>query len=385
MPPRLLFVASLHHPEALASDQAQARQNGQPVPLFPSTNSYHFYEKELRQRGYALDVFWRNLPARARNNPDGTVSERFDAGITLNKIVQAVRYRVPPHLNPDIRSRNAYLLDYAAAVQPDRVWVVGDNRVIYAETLAELKRRHGCTIIYASGTSPIVFSHAIERQAARLYDWVIVNDFYHGIQWQELGSPRMLCLPIAACDPDFHAPRTLSADEMTRYACEVSFVGTLLPNTLYSERVAALQALMALDLGIWSIHDVPAVLRPALRGSALGDATMRVLSASPMTLNPHGDFMRYGGNMRLFEAAALGVFQLVDDRPGVPAWFEVGQHLVTYHDTADLLAKATYYLAHPQERERIAAAGRAHVLAHHTYAHRVTALEQQGVLSTERG
>jgi spore maturation protein CgeB len=372
---RVLFVASLHHPETLLREQA-----GGADFLFPSSNSYHFYEKELRQRGYTLDVFWRNLPASAKNAPQAAKSQKFEEGLSLKKLMKGVSNRVPPHLNPEVRARNVALIHFARQFQPEVVWGVGDNREIYPETLAAIKKEHGCTIVYASGTSPIVFSHKMERDAARLYGWVICNDFYHGVQWQELGSKKMLCLPIAAADPTFHAPRTLTEQEQQRYACDVSFVGTLLPHNLYSERVEALAALKAFNLGIWSVHDVPNELRPFLRGKALGDEMMRVLSASSITVNPHGDFMRYGGNMRLFEAAAMNVFQLVDDRPGVREWFDVGQHLVIYRDNDDLQKKVTYYLAHPDERQAIAAAAREHVLAHHTYGHRVTALQNWGVL-----
>jgi spore maturation protein CgeB len=102
---------------------------------------------------------------------------------------------------------------------------------------------------------------------------------------------------------------------------------------------------------------------------------LKILSASKISLNVHGDFMRYGGNMRLFEAAGAGSFQLVDDRPGVREWFTPGEHLVIYNSLDDLRDKVTYYLAHPDERERIAAAGRAHALAHHTYEQRLAQLE----------
>lgn len=380
MSKRILFIATLHHPEALREEQNTAHRTGSPLPQFPSSNSYHFYEQELQRLGYVVDVFWRNLPASAKNNPSGAQAQKFEEGMTLNKLVRGVSNRIPAQINPDTRARNAYLLNYAQMFQPDIVWMIGDNTVIYADTLAQLKKIYACQIIYASGTSPIVFSHTIERDSARLYDWVLCNDYYHGIQWQELGAQNMLCLPIAAVDPVFHAPRTLSSEDMARDACEVSFVGTLLPDTLYSERIAALLALSAFKLGIWSVHDIPAALRPFYRGAALGDSMMRVLSASPITVNPHGDFMRYGGNMRLFEAAGLEVFQLVDDRPGVRTWFTEGEHLVIYRDDDDLRAKVTYYLAHDAERLQIAAAARAHVLTHHTYAQRVSALQDRGIL-----
>lgn len=373
---RILFVGALHHPEALLAQQAAAREQGARAPLFPSTNMYHFYERELIARGCVLDVFWRNLPARARNNPAVARSERFSERLTLRKVVQGALNRLPVQWQPELRARNAALLRHAAHFQPDVVWLIGDNRVITPDTLAELKRRHGCRLLYVSGTSPIVFSHPIERAAARLYDWALVNDFYHGVQWQELGTPRMLCLPLAGVDPDFHAPRPAHAPP----DWDVSFVGTLVPHHLYNERVAALSALREFRLGVWSVHDVPSELKPFYRGAALGDETMDILSASPMTVNPHGDFMRYGGNLRLFEAAGLGVFQLVDDRPGVAVWFKPDEHLVIYRSPADLRDKVAYYLKHEDERRATAEAARAHALAHHTYAQRVEALQALGIV-----
>jgi hypothetical protein len=370
---RVLFVASLHHPEQYLSELA-ALPAGAEKPLFPTSMAQHFWARAMRRKGYELSVFWRNLPGLG-GSIEKLKAHRHSERITPGKIMNAALRRLPPNINPDYRQRNANLLRHAREFHPDVLWLVGDNTIIYAETLAAIKQATGCKIIYASGTSPIVFSHRIEREAARLYDVVLVNDFYHGIQWQELGAPRMECLPIAAIDPEFHQPLALPDEERARYQCDVSFVGTLVPTNLYSERVAALEALREFDLGIWSVHDVPASLRPHLRGYALGEQMFRVLSASTISLNTHGDFMRYGGNQRLFESAAVGAFQLCDDRPGIAAWFTVGEHLVTFTDAADLRAKVAYYLAHPAERQRITDAARAHVVAHHTFDHRLARVE----------
>jgi len=368
---RILFVASLHHPQQLLRDQAAARESGAPLPLFPTSMSQHFWEKALRKRGYEVDVFWRNLPGFGGRDVANLQAEKYTERITPGRVWMAVNARLPYALNVEYRQRNQHLLQQAEEFQPDIVWMVGDNRIIHADTLATIKARHGSKIIYVTGTSPIVFSLPIERQAAALYDLVLVNDYYHGIQWLELGAQEMICLPFVAIDPDFHVPRQPLPEEH----CDIGFVGTLLPANLYSERVQALQALSDFDLGIWSVHDLPESLRPFQRGSALGEEMLRVLSAAKISLNVHGNFMRYGGNMRLFEAAAVGAFQLVDDRPGVREWFTEGEHLVMYYDMDDLREKAAYYLAHDEERERIAAAGRAHVLEHHTYEQRLDALE----------
>ncbi|MBA3871140.1 MAG: glycosyltransferase [Anaerolineae bacterium] len=368
---RILFVAALHHPEVLQAAIA-ATPPGQKPPLFPTSAAQHFWEKALNKRGHVVDVFYRNLPAWGGE----LKSQRYTNRWTPARIATALSYRIPPEFNPDYRLRNQHLIEKARAFRPDWLWMTGDNTVITASTLAQIKAETGCKIIYATGTSPIVFSRPIERKAARLYDLVLVNDYYHGIQWLEMGSRRMDCMPIVACDPAFHHPYTLTDEQRKAFTCDIAFVGTLIPDNLYGQRIQALEALRDFNLGVWSVHDVPASLRPFARGGALGEDMLEVLSAAKMTVNTHGDFMRYGGNMRLFEAAAVGVFQIADHLPGVHQWFTEGETIVTYKDIDDLRRKVRYYLDHDTEREAIAQRARDHVYAHHTYDQRVERLEE---------
>jgi hypothetical protein len=293
--------------------------------------------------------------------------------LTLGRALSALAARFP-RANPDFRLRNRRLLRFAERFAPDVIIVPGDNRVILPETLATLKKRHNAALIYACGTSPIVFSQSIERAAAPLYDLVIANDLYHAMQWRELGTPRVEVLPLSAIDPNFHRPYALTPEEARAYTCEVGVVGTLIPSRLYSERVAALEALRDFDLGIWSVHDVPPSLKRYYRGAALGEKMLRITGAAKIVVNAHGNFMRWGGNMRLFEACGVGAFQIADERPGVREWFTVGEHLVTFRDPQLLRELVAYYLAHEDERAQIADAGRAHVHAHHTYAQRMARL-----------
>jgi spore maturation protein CgeB len=327
---RILFVASLHHPEALQAAVAATPPGTEP-PLFPPSMAQHYWDKALRKRGHVTDVFYRNIPAIGELK-----SERHTQGLTPGKVLAALAQRIPPEANPEYRLRNRRLIEKAQTFKPDMLWMIGDNRVIYADTLAAIKQETGCKILYTTGVSPIVFSRPIERKAAPLYDLVISNDYYHGIQWLELGAKHMECLPGSACDPDFHHPYNLTDDERKAYTCDIAFVGTLVPNNLYSHRVQALEALKDFDLGIWSVHDVPSSLKPKFRGYALGEDMLEVFSAARMTVNIHGDFMRYGGNMRLFEAAGVGIFQIADDLPGVHEWFTEGETIVTFSVMVDL-------------------------------------------------
>lgn len=379
---RVLFVASLHHPEELLREQAEwdasaEQQAREPRPQFPSSMSLRFWERAMVRRGWTVDVFWRNLPAFGQRDIRRLKAQVFSQAITPAKVFNALMRRLPIALNPDLSQRNRLLIQHARATRPDILFLIGDNTIISAETVRSIKQALDCKVIYASGTSPIVFSHPMERQAARLYDLALVNDVYHGMQWLELGARDMACLPFVAIDPDFHQPIALPPDEARAYDCDLSFVGTLLPPNLYSERIAALEALRDFDLGIWSVHDVPDSLKRFVRGKALGAQMFRVLSGARISLNTHGDFMRYGGNMRLFECAALGAFQLVDDRPAAREWFTPDEHLVIYTSLDDLRDKVRYYSAHPEERQRIAAQARAYVLAHHTYEVRMQGLVER--------
>jgi spore maturation protein CgeB len=184
----------------------------------------------------------------------------------------------------------------------------------------------------------------------------------------------MEVLPVAACDPEFHHPYQLSEQEKAELSCDVGFVGTLVPDRLYSTRVQALETVTDLNLGVWSIHSIPPTLQDYYRGPALGEKMLRALCGSKIQINPHGNFMRYGGNMRLFEAAACGVFQITDDRPGISTWFNVGTQIITFRDPAHLRQLALHYLHADDERQQIAQEAQAHVYAHHTYDHRMKAL-----------
>ncbi len=342
-----------------------------PGTLFPSSMAQHFWEKALRKRGHTLAAFYRNQPAIGGMGR----TKRHSQQITLGKLIDAALNRVPPRLSPDLRARNAALIAQTRAFQPEIVWMVGDNTVIYPETLATVKRETGCKLVYACGTSPIVFSHPIDRAAARLYDLVLASDYYHGVQWLELGARRMECLPLSACDPDFHRPYALSDAERRAYACEIAFVGTLTPDTLYRRRIRALEALTGFDLGIWSVHDVPESLKKHVRGRALGEDMLKILSAAKLCVNTHGDFVFYGGNLRLFEVAGAGVAQIAEDLPGTRAWFP-DDTIIIYADYADLRAKVEAILRNDAAREAMAARARAHVYQHHTYAVRASRFEE---------
>lgn len=75
--------------------------------------------------------------------------------------------------------------------------------------------------------------------------------------------------------------------------------------------------------------------------------------------------------IRIMEGTACGALILTDTRPkSMGDMFVPGRDLVTYSDDADLIKKIDYYLAHEDERARIAQAGHDRTHACHTVTQR---------------
>jgi len=81
--------------------------------------------------------------------------------------------------------------------------------------------------------------------------------------------------------------------------------------------------------------------------------------------------------LREFEAPMSGALYLTEDQPELAEYFEPGKEVLTYVDRQDLLDKTRYYLAHPEEAERIRRAGFLRARQSHTWQHRFRELFAQ--------
>lgn len=80
---------------------------------------------------------------------------------------------------------------------------------------------------------------------------------------------------------------------------------------------------------------------------------------------------------RVFEVLGCGAFYLGPDTKGSRTYFVPGKHLVLSGSPRETLSLARYYLAHPEERARIAAAGQLEVYRKHTALHRAREFIEQ--------
>jgi spore maturation protein CgeB len=87
------------------------------------------------------------------------------------------------------------------------------------------------------------------------------------------------------------------------------------------------------------------------------------------------------GSYRLYDLPGNGVMQISDGGEYLSAFYEPGEEIVGYRGADDLIDKIRYYLAHDEERRRIAVNGFRRVMRDHRFPLRM----QQGGELIERG
>ena len=101
-----------------------------------------------------------------------------------------------------------------------------------------------------------------------------------------------------------------------------------------------------------------------------GRAQVRMLRVSTIYLCTHGIWTM---TMKVLDCLAAGAFPLVHcvdprrDTEPITTWYREDQDIVLFRTREELLDKTRYYLAHPEERRRIAARGREITLQRFTY------------------
>lgn len=192
--------------------------------------------------------------------------------------------------------------------------------------------------------------------------------------WQSRGVPEVRFLP-QAIDPDIEKPAsTLLAED----ACDASFIGS----GQYPHRWPLLAAVASVcDLKIWgpSWRSAPRDL-PVVGGGlqVVGERFAQVVGASAVSLGanavPEQDHELASASDRMWKIFGCGGAYLGPWLPGIETMARDGEHCRWYRSTEECIAELRDLLARPEERSAMAARGRAHALAHHTYDARLRML-----------
>lgn len=189
--------------------------------------------------------------------------------------------------------------------------------------------------------------------------------------YTEAGLPSVKFLP-QACDPAFDAPARYAP---SRYRCDASFIGS----GQYRYRHELLRAVArTCNLQIRGPGWDTVVDLPVAGGAIRGPRFSRVVRGASISLGANATENQWGARActsnRLWKVLGCGGFYLGPRVPDINRLARGGEHCVWYNSNAEAIDLIRHYLADHSGRASIAAAGLAHALAAHTYAHRLQLL-----------
>jgi hypothetical protein len=158
---------------------------------------------------------------------------------------------------------------------------------------------------------------------------------------------------------------------------DASFAGSLSPH--HGSRVALLQEVAGkIKVDIWTadgarpeVAAIKATLHPAVWGRGM----YQVMARSTTTINTHIDVAQgFANNLRLYEATGMGALLVTDAKNNLGELFDVGGEVVAYRDAHECAELVSYYVGHPAEAARIAAAGQRRTIRDHTWQDRMARL-----------
>jgi spore maturation protein CgeB len=235
------------------------------------------------------------------------------------------------------------------------------------ELVAELKRESGA--LWVNWFCDERRSRDAIAALAAAYDLVFVAGSAVAEAGETVGLPPLRYL-APGCDPSVHRPMR-SRDQ---FRANVVFAGTATPH-----RERMLSELVEFGLAVWGPGWRKTKLRDYCRGELLehGDY-IRAYAGASVAVNVQCSDASVGTdpgcNRRLFELAAIGVPQVVEDRPDIHRHFREGSEILVARSAADFKGLLAEALQDRAWSEQVAAGARQRALTEHTYMHRLAAL-----------
>jgi hypothetical protein len=191
-------------------------------------------------------------------------------------------------------------------------------------------------------------------------------------RYRAAGIDEVRFLPQGV-DPEWDVP---AASAPAAYRCDASFVGSGRSPYRYAV-LRAVAGVSRLQIRGPEWDDAPPDL-PVVGGPVYGRKLARVIRGAAVSLgvssHPEQDADRASASNRMWKILGCGGFYLGPRVRDIESLATDGRHCAWYRGPDHATELVRHYLDHPDERERIARAGREHALRHHTYAHRVALL-----------
>ena len=254
-----------------------------------------------------------------------------------------------------------------ASTTPMLVLVL-EGTQIDAAMVASLRQRAGATWVNwfcdARRTAEEI------RPLAAAYDAIFVADSATADALDVPGLPPVHYLP-AGCDPSIHRPMRAR----DRFRANVVFAGTATPH-----RERQLSGLVEFGVAVWGPGWRRTKLRDYCRGELLEhEDYVRAYAGASVAVNvacceETGGGAEPGASRRLFELAAIGVPQVVEEHEDIHRHFREGSEILVARTPGELRTLTAETLHDRTWAEQVASGARQRALSEHTYMHRLASL-----------
>lgn len=212
------------------------------------------------------------------------------------------------------------------------------------------------------------------------YDWIFTTKSFGVKDLQDQLGVNRASVVRHAFDPDLHRPTAPSTDDLKRYGCDVSFIGTWSPK---KERI--LQELRArlpsLQMRIWGEQWATRARSTQLdeviqRRGVEGEEYVRAIASSKINLAILSE-RRLGASSgdlltsRTFHIPACGGFMLHERTAELLDVLHEPSEVACFDNVDEMVAKIEYFLGEDAARRGIAVRGRERIRAAHSWDQRV--------------
>jgi spore maturation protein CgeB len=229
-------------------------------------------------------------------------------------------------------------------------------------------RRFGLNFVYMNDDLFNVRNQTFTfAEMVPLMDCILTTKSYNVSEFAAAGSSCATYIPNAY-DPHVHYPAKPSAEETSRYSCDVGFIGTFRPGRAdYLERIAhqaeyrlrvwgggwmKMNRLIYLPRWRWAMLRA-CVVDKELFCDDMGKAIQSIKICLGLLNRGNRDLH----TSRSFEIPACGGFMLAERTTEHQTYFEEDKEAVYFNSFEEMIDKIRFYLQHEQSRARIAEAG----------------------------
>lgn len=280
---------------------------------------------------------------------------------------------------------NEELLEIVKREKPDLLFAFMYTDELEFETLKEIKSLTASIAWFADDYWRF---WNYSKHYSPYYTW-IVTTYSKAAEWYKKAGFDNVLLSQWACDTNFYKPIDIEKD------IDVSFVGQYKPPRAKVIKALEKAGIKVVAYGFgWpngkisqedmiklfsrskinlNLNVRPGLLNPKVIARIFLKASINKIKPDFHFLDNFRTYLHFPilhTHARPFELAGCKAFVISGFSEDIPAAYKENEEMAFYYSIQDLIDKIRYYLAHDEERERIAKAGYERTLRDHTYQKR---------------